>query len=148
MGGSHSPHVLIGFLSLLIFIPLNFSFIALYFEPLVKKKSYSNRDNSNSLIILQLYQIAGMFVFSAFTKKSDDMKLLLFLIIGSVVLLNTFSINNSFHSTRITKLWNWVAMENIWSVMCLCISYVRKLIHWRQIILFSSFFQLKKEFFE
>jgi fucose permease len=124
LGGNHAPHVLVGFLSLLIYLPINFIYIALYFEPLAKKKSYSNRDNSNSLLILQLYQIAGMFFFSAFTKPDDDKKLLMFLIVGSAVLLNGFGVNNSFHENFMTKLWNWVAMVNAWSVMCLCISYV------------------------
>lgn len=123
LSNSHIFHVSATIFSLSLFLIINFSFKLLYFEPLVTKNAYSNRENSDSLIILQLFQICGMFVFSTFHSTHDATKLILFLLAGSQTLLYTFSSNCAFFLDSICKLWRWVSVMNSWTTLVLCLSF-------------------------
>lgn len=124
MGNKHLPDLVISLLSLVIFLPLNFGFMFLYFEPLARKRSYSNRDNSNSLVCLQIYQVVGMLVSSAFHSKSDLAKLLCFLTSGAFLLFYTFTSNSAIYNRELSKVWRLVSVINLWTLVCISVSMV------------------------
>ena len=102
--------------------------MCLGFNTLSRKITLASRDNSNSLIAYNTYQIVGIIFVSTFNRPIDDLKILLFLIIGAFVLFRQFYMLNSFHSIFLTKLMAYLSVVNAWTTLCLCIAYVSNLL--------------------
>lgn len=73
-------------------------------------------------MLLNLYLVVGLLVFNYLTNTSYRFSLLILFFLGSLWLLQAFHYRSPFYDERVGRLWSFVVLHNMWTLVCLLLS--------------------------